>query len=164
MIIDRLRLLLQYDPDSGIFRWRVARGCAPAGSRAGCQKEAGGYRVIRIDGLIYYEHRLAWIYAHGKWPDGEIDHLNNRKSDNRLENLREATSSQNQMNAKSAPNVTGVRGVYKTKYGRYAARIKVDRKIVFLGTFLTAGDAESARNQAAAKLHGIFAHGQSVVA
>src|SRR5882672_2364605 len=106
-----LRTILHYDPKTGIFRWRVrmspARG---AGEIAGAK--SGNYIRIGIKRRWYQAHRLAWLYVHGKWPLYWLDHANGDKLDNRLENLREATHSQNQMNSRRAKhNTSGFKGV-----------------------------------------------------
>ena len=93
----RLRDLLAYNPETGVFTWRVPRGRQLAGARAGTIRP-DQYRQIRIDGALYLEHRLAWLYVHGRWPVDEVDHRFGARGDNRIDELREATASQNQQN------------------------------------------------------------------
>ena len=93
---ERLKEVLEYDPGTGISTWLVDRtGTARAGARAGCIHKSSGYRVIRIDGKLYREHRVIFFWMTGKWPDKEVDHRDLDKSNNRWHNLREATRSQN---------------------------------------------------------------------
>ena len=106
LTVERLRELLSYDPATGKFLWRVGRQCMRAGAVAGAT-EVQGYRVIKIDGKIYKAHRLAWLYVTGEWPPEEIDHKNTDPQDNVWSNLRLATHSQNQANAKSLVFLSG---------------------------------------------------------
>jgi hypothetical protein len=110
-----LRQLLDYDPGTGWFTWLVNRGAAKKGARAG-HRRADGYRLIGVDGVLYLEHRLAFVYMTGREPDGEVDHANRDPADNRWCNLREATSSNNKAN-KSRPsnNTSGHKGVSWSK-------------------------------------------------
>src|SRR5262245_25342238 len=89
--------LLSYDPKSGVLRWRIGQGVARAGNIAGTVK-SDGYRAIRINRRSYNAHRLAWLIAKGEWPAGDVDHRNGQRKDNRIENLRLATGSQNLAN------------------------------------------------------------------
>lgn len=103
----RLREVLSYDKDRGIFIWRVKTGARTIiGAVAGClqKQEGGGYRVINIDGRSYKASRLAWLYMTGEWPNGEIDHKNRVRDDDRWDNLREVTSAQNKENTKRRVN------------------------------------------------------------
>jgi hypothetical protein len=94
----RLKQLLDYDPETGVFTWRVNRGgAAKAGTRAGCPTPFY-YRVIRIGGRSRREHSLAWLYVHGHWPADELDHINRVRDDNRIANLREVTHAENMQN------------------------------------------------------------------
>jgi len=95
---ERLREVVTYDPLTGIFRWRVTRGCAKAGAVAG-GPEKKGYLRISIDGRRFKAHRLAWLYVKGCWPVDQIDHENGRNADNRFDNLREANNPLNSANA-----------------------------------------------------------------
>jgi hypothetical protein len=95
---NRLKQLLDYQPETGQFTWRVARaGLAKAGSVAGATKTQG-YRQIMVDGTMYLAHRLAWLYVHGHFPVKMLDHVNRQSWDNRIANLREATHKQNREN------------------------------------------------------------------
>jgi len=95
----RLRELLQYDPDTGVFVWLQSRRArASEGSIAG-SNHPSKHRIIRIDGVNFYAHRLAWIYVHGPIPDGMlIDHINGQRGDNRIKNLRTVTHKENMGN------------------------------------------------------------------
>ena len=108
---ERLLEILRYDPDSGHFFWRGAHGNGLGGKRAGYTRKKNGYRGIRPDCVAYAEHRLAWFYMTGAWPERHIDHINRDVTDNRWANLREATSGQNNANMK-AKNPTGLKGVH----------------------------------------------------
>lgn len=97
-----------------------------------------GYCVIRIDNRLYAAHRLAWLYAHGKWPDGVIDHINGERSDNRIENLRDITKAENHQNIKRAQsnNKSGYLGVsYNVKRKHFIAQIVVGGKLKYIGSF-----------------------------
>lgn len=151
---ERLRELLHYDPETGVFTWRVSgRGPAKAGSIAGTIKPKG-YRVIWIGGN-YKAHRLAWLYVHGHWPKDQIDHINHVKDDNRIANLREVTNGQNMQNRTHQRNSpSGFKGVLgRTKSGRWPAKIASNGKQIWLGTFDSAELAYAAYCEAAARLH-----------
>lgn len=97
----RLKTLLDYDPDTGLLRWK-AISCTKnyitkIGDIAG-SKTVKGYLLIMIDGVRYQAHRLIWFMIHGKWPKRLLDHRNGVKYDNRLINLRQASDSQNKAN------------------------------------------------------------------
>lgn len=154
----RLRELLSYDPETGDFRWLVNRGTVRVGSVAGTPN-AKGHLQIRIDGVKYYSHRLAWLWVYGAWPLDQIDHINAVKYDNRLSNLRAASSSENGRNRGAQKNnSSGLKGVYqRKKLGKWQASIKLYGKLKHLGTFTSAESASAAYAAAAHKYHGDFA-------
>lgn len=90
---DRLRELLKYAPETGLFIWKIdcvsAHGCVrvPRGRVAGW-KDSGGQILIGINNERYYANRLAWLYMTGEWPQGKVTHRNLNKSDNRWDNLQ----------------------------------------------------------------------------
>ena len=100
------------------------------------------------DGVQHYVHRLVWIDANGPIPKGlMIDHINRDKHDNRLENLRLVTRSQNAQNRKNVTGYTQISG------GRYQAQIMLDYKHYFLGHFDTEAEARSAYLKAKKEYH-----------
>lgn len=152
----RLQELLHYNPETGVFRWKIATSRrVKAGQVAGSVH--GGVRRIKVDGRLYLAHRLAWFYVEGRWPIGEIDHQDTNTGNNRFSNLREATSNQNKMNRRCrADSKSGLKGVY-ARGEKYRARIKIDGKTRMLGTFHSAEDAALAYDLAARLHHGEFA-------
>lgn len=82
---DQLHEALDYDPLSGEFTWRASNGSRKIGSRAGGAAK-GGIRKISLLGVYYPEHRLAWFYVFGEWPE-RVYHINGDGHDNRFENL-----------------------------------------------------------------------------
>jgi hypothetical protein len=153
---ERLKELLKYDIETGKFTWLVRSTRADVGQEAGVIM-GEGYRTISVDGQKKLAHRLAWLYVHGTWPKGQIDHINGVRSDNRLANLRDVTSSQNLHNVQQprSTNKTGYRGISIWKGRKFLARITVKNRIIHLGIFDTAEAAYAAR-QAAEKKHGIL--------
>jgi hypothetical protein len=149
------RARLSYDRETGDLRWRKS------GAIAGTVQHRG-YRRIVIDRRSFYAHRLAWLISYGRWPDLGLDHINGDTGDNRLENLREATHSQNAANAKlRSDNLRGLRGTVLIK-GRWYARVTKSGKAKYSGPFLTAEEANVSYCVAAAKIHGQFAHRPAV--
>ncbi|MHC9085387.1 HNH endonuclease [Luteimonas sp. RIT-PG2_3] len=149
---ERLREKLSYCADTGHFQWRHSvRGNSP-GLVAG-SKHSNGYIKICVDGRDYLAHRLAWMYVHGCIPDGEIDHIDGCKSNNRISNLRVVSREVNARRHPMRPNNTsGYRGVSRD-WGKWKATIKVDGKRIHLGMFDDASVASEAYERAAALLH-----------
>lgn len=152
-----LRSEFHYDPETGVFTNRVLRRSALPGDRAGTMKP-NGYRRIGILKRYYYEHRLAWLYMTGSWPEGEIDHANGDPSDNRWCNLRPATRSQQSANRPlQKNNTTGLKGVQWHKVRkRWMAVITVDRKTICLGFYHTPEAAYEAYCKASDEYFGPF--------
>jgi HNH endonuclease len=130
---DRLRKLLTYNARTGVFRWKDARGARRKGDIAGNEHSRTTRRVIGVDGHLYQAGRLAWLYKKGTWPNHLINCVNGDPSDIRWANLRQITLAQRQA-SKPAKNKLGVKGVWKTGHGRYAAEIRVDRERDTLGS------------------------------
>ena len=154
-----LKKNVQYNPHTGIFTWRVAnKNSISKGDRAGTYSTQN-YRRVNIKGVIYYEHRLAWLYMTGKWPEKDIDHINGDHADNRFLNLRHSTRAENMRNSKRhKKHSTGFKGVKRTKQGRYTAQIWVDNKSIYLGVFGTPEEAHQAYCDKADELFGEFAN------
>jgi len=153
---DRLRHVLAYSEETGDFTWKNPSGPrARVGDRAGSATQ--GYINISIDGKLYRAHRLAWLYAYGAWPSLYLDHINGCGTDNRLENLREASQSQNMANSKLRSDcASGFKGV--TKYrSRWVATIAKSGRKIHLGVFDTPEEAHAMYLNAAKAVHGEFA-------
>lgn len=127
---EKVKELFDYDWETGNLIWKerpvedfkTVRGAKIfntqcAGKVAGCLNKPHQYWYITVDGVTYKAHRLVWAWHHGEWPEGQIDHIEvseNRRSDNRIENLRVVEASENQKNKLIyLTNKTGVSGVYK---------------------------------------------------
>jgi hypothetical protein len=139
----RLKELLKYDPETGIFEWKVSRGRMSAYTEAGATN-VWGYRKIKIFGQLHSAHRLAWVYVYGVMPTGEIDHIDKNKINNRIANLRDVSKSENMMNQKlHSNNTTGHRGIcYSYQRDRFCVYVR--RK--YYGSYRTLQDAIKARD------------------
>lgn len=158
---ERVRDVLNYDPNTGILRWRVATGKkARPGKVVGC---TDGHRrvLVGIDGYRTRAHILVWVWVHGEWPSMMIDHINGDPSDNRLCNLRLATPSQNQANRRRrCDNCSGLKGVHLHRQtGKWRAQIRVGGRSQHIGLFVSKEEAHAAYMGAATKLFGEFAFG-----
>jgi len=157
--IERVKELLNYDPLSGVFTWKVHRGgSAIIGSIAG-RINTSGHRQIKIDMTQYVAHRLAWLLITGSEPKHEIDHINGYRDDNRFVNLREATDAQNAQNrAMQRNNKSGVKGVcWYPSRSLWQAYISAFGKRKTIGYFKSLEEAERARKLHEAALHRNFA-------
>lgn len=133
---DRLKELLHYDPETGVFTRRVVlNNKIKVGDIAGCL--CNGYVKIRVEVRRYRAHRLAWLYMVGDWPKDQLDHINGKRDDNRWANIREATSSENMKNRKiNTNNTSGIMGVcWNKRSGRWDAQIKLGGRTIHLGSF-----------------------------
>lgn len=152
----RVREVLDYDTETGDFRWKVNLGRRIKAGGAAGSVDARGYRHIGIDGTKYLAHRLAWLHVQGVWPVEQIDHRNGIPGDNRLVNLREATHAENMQNLRPfrKTNTSGVTGA--SRHGsahRWAARIRFNGRCVHLGHFDTAEEASAAYIAAKRTIH-----------
>jgi len=151
---ERLRELLKYDRNTGVFHRRIDSGKRwKAGEVAGSIHKHNGYGINRVDGKDYFSHRLAWLYVTGEWPSRDIDHIDGNKTNNRFANLREVSEMVNAQNQKRAHSGThsGILGVYPVG-NRWKAMICIEKKPIYLGSFATPEEA-SAAYLAAKRLH-----------
>ena len=159
-----VRSLLDYDPKTGIFRWKVQHGGMNNRDVAG-HLNPKGYIQISINYRLYRAHRLAFLVTTGNWPKGDIDHKNRIKHDNRLENIRPASQSNNLANQLGSPGrrKSKFKGVYKIaerNTGKiWIAEIRVNNQRIRLGRFEREEDAYMAYMAAAKKYFGQFARG-----
>lgn len=151
---ERLKELLHYDPETGVFTWRIrTSNRVKVGDVAG-SAAAYGYLEIGIDGVTAKSHRLAFLYMTGEWPEHDVDHINGIRTDNRWANLRTATRSQNLQNLRAAKSnsKTGLLGVSPYN-GTFRASIKHNGKQITLGRFSCPHAAHAAYLKAKAELH-----------
>lgn len=155
LTVDSLRELLYYDVKTGEFTWRVSCKGTKAGDRAGTDGSEGRRHIV-IGYARFKAHRLAWFYVYGVWPKRLIDHINGDPTDNRIENLREATMRENMYNQRDAHkhNKTGVLGVqWRPTRNKFRARIVVAGKEIHLGHFDTVETAQAAYLEAKRRHH-----------
>ena len=147
-----------FDYCNGSLYWKISPAQnVPVGRQAGYETSLG-YRMIRFNKQSYFEHTLIFILFNDYRPT-EIDHINGIRNDNRIENLREATSSQNQYNTKLLKrNTSGVKGVnwHKTSK-KWEVRIGVNNKRICLGVYDDIELAELVAQEARHKYHQEFA-------
>ena len=157
----KLRELIEYDPISGQFIWRVSRkgGGTKAGYPAGRVRAHDGYIRLGINGARHFAHRLAWLYVYGEFPRNQIDHIDGIRHNNSIQNLREATGTQNLGNmSRPSHNSSGFKGVSWHKgAGKWRAYIKNKGRAIHLGHFDDAKLAHAAYLKAAQSYFGSFA-------
>jgi hypothetical protein len=149
-----LKTILHYDPVTGVFTWNIRpKQYISIGSIAGYTRP-DGYVDIKINNSNYKAHRLAWLYVHGNWPTCRIDHIDGNQSNNRIANLRDASSSENAQNRKrkSVDNKSGYLGVSR-KYNKWQALICIKGNRFYLGAYETPELAHYAYVDAKRRLH-----------
>lgn len=152
---ERAHERLMHDRDTGELFWKVSHWKrVKAGNVAG-DKYRNGYRRVCVDSKEYLAHRVVWMMAYGEWPTNEIDHINGDRADNRLCNLRLATSTQNKQNTgRRSDNKSGRVGVsWQKNLGKWQAAITVNRKQRHLGFYPDIESAAMAYAKAKAELH-----------
>ena len=153
---ETMRHLLDYEPDTGIFYWRIQPSrSVKAGAVAGSVR-SDDYIGIMVNGTRFMAHRLAWLHFHGVWPEHQIDHIDENKSNNRISNLRDVPQSMNQHNAikPRKDGTSGYRGVSWDKgKTRWRAQIEVNGQKQYIGLFDTPKAAHAAYLAAKLRLH-----------
>jgi hypothetical protein len=152
---ERLKQLLVYDPDTGVWRWLIAPNHSiKVGQIAGSIRQ-DGYRQIRVDCLYYFSVPLACFYMTGKWPLEYMDHINWDRGDDRWVNLREATACDNMAHRRiRSNNTSGYLGVsWDNTQNKWDARVNS----VHIGWFDDLDEAVAARDTWAVHLQGSFA-------
>lgn len=155
--LTRLHALIAYDPTTGIFTALTSHSRRKVGSPLGEINPAGRKRIC-FEGRRQYSNRLAWFYMTGEWPTQDVDHKNRDKGDDRWENLRLATRSQNNANCGRRESRSGIKGVWYRPKARHPwkAFIGFNGKRRNLGSFDTAESAHAAYAEAARAIYGDF--------
>lgn len=153
---ERLVELVNYDAETGEFSWRQTRSGRRSGTFGFVEKN--GYSRVCIDGERYLLHRLAWFYVTGKFPVNQLDHIDRNNGNNRFFNLREATSSENNMNVGvRQSNSSGATNIwYEPDRMKFRVGVKARGKTHYAGRFDTFDAALVARNDLVQKLHQEF--------
>lgn len=150
--------VLDYDPETGVFTWKVFRGnTARSGSVAGkvCKD---GYLRFRLFGFTYLAHRVAWLMHAGEWPPIYIDHIDGNRANNRISNLRCADESENRQNSRidKLPG-SGFHGVYFDKRSKkWQVLVAANRRRYWLGQYADIEEAKRVRMEAKRMLHPTF--------
>lgn len=154
--VNELMEYLKYS--DGKLIWIKSRSNrTPVGSEAGSMHKSG-YKVFGFFGFDFKVHRVIWAISNGKWPEMYVDHINGNTSDNRIENLREASTCENTRNMKKpSHNTSGIKGVgFCKQTGKYTAWIWVNNKKIWLGRHATKEEARKAYLEASNHYHGDF--------
>ena len=132
---ERLKELLNYDPVTGVFTWRVTTGNGvQAGDVVGCIRPKG-YVQVSVDGVLYYAHRLAWFFTYGYLPENEVDHRDQIPGHNWILNLREIGHVCNLRNTGNySNNKSGVKGIHWFKrIKKWRVQVRVNGKLYSFG-------------------------------
>jgi len=145
---ESLKELFEYEKETGRLR-RIKAICnAPIGSYP-TSTNVQGYLQVMIAQRTYLVHRLVYLYHVGEFPE-MLDHINRDKLDNRIENLREASKSQNACNTrKRRDNTSGTKGVsYDTTNKAWLAKVNKDSNVVVSKTFKGSRTDETVKQKA----------------
>jgi hypothetical protein len=150
----RLKELLIYDPDTGVFTRKVKHKRCNVGDIVGAGQR-NKYLQCSIDNKLYKLHRLAWLYMYDCWPSDQIDHVDHNPRNNAIANLRDVSSAQNHQNrARKTKSASGYLGVtWHKRDKRWQAYIELKGKSIHLGQYSDLDAAIFARKQAELKYH-----------
>jgi hypothetical protein len=165
-----VRECLDYDPETGLFKWKTRplehfkdKRSWAAWNTKYANKKTGmtcstGYLDIRVNNRLYRAHRLAWLIVYGKWPDNQIDHNDGKRDNNKIDNLSDVPHHVNGKNQKlRITNTSGHQGVSLRKNNTWIARITVNNKDLYLGSFKNIEEAIKVRKSAEIE-HGFHAN------
>lgn len=143
---ERVRELFNYDEVTGVFTRKVRTAMRTKIGDIVGNKDTYGYLQVSVDGKLCLLHRLAWLYVHGEFPEGTIDHIDRCKTNNAITNLRDVSQQVNMTNLPVARNNrSGFKGVFFRKdAGKYFASVSHKGKRLHVGVYDTASAASSA--------------------
>lgn len=152
---ERVRNDFDYDYVVGCLIRKVDNHGRIVNRPCGIKSNSHGYGQVRIDDKMYLVHRVIWLLVYGEWPNGEIDHINGNRMDNRIKNLRVVNKSKNMHNrGMNRNNSSGYPGVsFHKASNKYQAQITVDSKVIHLGFFDSKEEAFLAYQLAKIKYH-----------
>lgn len=158
-----LKELLEYNPDTGLWKWHTPKGSCKKGWFCG-SRSIGGYLDIKIRGKSYRTHRLAFLFMEGAFPPDLVDHIDGDTANNKWHNLRHCSYSGNNRNTRLPnTNTSGYKGVSRRE-GRstWTVRLSVAGKTRNFGCYKDLELAALVAEEAREKYHGEFAnHGNS---
>lgn len=159
LTVERLKEVLRYDSETGIFTWQVPTSNRVRTGAQGRGLNGSGYLRIGIDGERYRAHRLAWLYVHGRWPIEHLDHIDRNPANNAIANLRECTHAENHRNrGAQANNKSGHKNVdWCAAVNKWRVVLAHDGKQHVVGYYGHIELAIIAAAQARVLLHGSFA-------
>lgn len=129
---DRVKKLFDYD-EGNLIRKVQTSNRVQVGDIVGCLN-SGGYLQTGIDGKMYYIHRLVWLWHKGYFPEHGLDHINQKRINNRIENLREVSQRCNLRNSKQRKFTSGIKGVsWNKREKKWKAQIHINGKKIHLG-------------------------------
>ena len=152
-----IRLLLNYDAETGLLDWKEAPKLLGRRHRTGKQAfnspTVYGYLQGGVGNGVCHTHRVIWAIVHGYWPK-QIDHINGIRTDNRLENLREVDDAENRKNtAIRSDNKSGYHGIrWRADLHKWRAEIRINGKSKHIGVYTSKDDAIAARRSVEAEL------------
>jgi hypothetical protein len=159
MNIEELKLAFEYNAETGQIVRAVDAGKRWRKGQLAGSVNGQGYAEVKFHGRVYQAHRIAWAIHYGEQPPEFIDHINRIHDDNRIQNLRPATKSQNGANRTVlSNNKHGVKGCYwVAKYSKWRAQCRVNKRLYCLGYHSDIESAKAAYNEFSAKHFGEFA-------
>lgn len=134
-MVNQHDVIQNFEYKDGFLYWKTGRSGIQPGLQAG-SKEKNGYYRIRFNGKKYLTHRLIFLMHHGFMPKF-VDHADNNPNNNRIENLREATRTENNQNRKlQKNNSSGFKNIsWEKSANRWRVRINVNGKSKSFGCF-----------------------------